>query len=190
MAAIGPWVRNSIESSGIGHVGIRPSVGLIPNVPHIDEGAVIDPAESVPVAPGTSPAATAAADPPLEPPVVRLGSRGLRDSGPSRFLVSPSSPNAGVFVLPTITAPAARSRETTMQSSSGTLSRKASEPYVVRRPRVSWRSFTPIGTPSSGPVSPLASRRSASSAAASAPSASTVRNAARWAARRWRRASS
>ena len=52
VAAIGPWVRNSIESSGIGQVGILPSVGFIPNVPHIDDGAVIEPAESVPVAPG------------------------------------------------------------------------------------------------------------------------------------------
>ncbi len=128
MAAIGPCVRNSIESSGIGQVGIRPRVGFMPNVPHIDDGAVIEPAESVPVAPGRRPAATAAVEPPLEPPVVSERSHGFRVSGPSRFFVSPSSPNAGVFVLPTITAPAARSRATAMQSSSGTLSRYASEP--------------------------------------------------------------
>ncbi len=123
MAAIGPCVRNSIESSGIGQVGIVPSVGLIPKVPHIDDGAVIDPAESVPVAPGTRPAATAAAEPPLEPPGVSAVSHGLRVSGPRRFFVSPSRPNAGVFVFPTITAPAARSRATAGQSSVGTLSR-------------------------------------------------------------------
>ena len=114
---------------------------------------------------------------------MRLRSHGLRASGPSRFFVSPRSPNAGVFVLPTITAPAARNRSTGMQSSAGTLSRKASEPYVVRSPRVSCRSLTPIGTPSSGAVSPLASRRSAASAAASAPSGSTVRKAPRSASR-------
>ena len=105
-----------------------PSVGLIPNVPHIDDGAVIEPAESVPVAPVTRPAATAAAEPPLDPPVVSERSHGFRVSGPSRFFVSPRSPNAGVFVLPTITAPAARRRATAMQSASGTLSRNRSAP--------------------------------------------------------------
>ena len=38
----------------------------------------IDPAPSVAKAIGTSPAATAAALPPLEPPGVRCGSQGLR----------------------------------------------------------------------------------------------------------------
>src|SRR3954454_17568424 len=123
VAVIGPSVKKNIESSGIGHVGMVPSVGLRPNTPHIDDGAVMDPAESVPVAAVTRPAATAAAEPPLDPRVLSDGSQGLRASGASRFFVSPSNPNAGVLVLPTITAPAARNRATAGQSSTGTLSR-------------------------------------------------------------------
>src|SRR3954453_690920 len=100
-----------------------PSVGLRPNTPHIDDGAGVEPADSVPVAAVTRPAATAAAEPPLDPPVVSDGLQGLRASGPSRFFVSPSNPTAGLLVLPPIAAPAARNRATAGQSSAGTLSR-------------------------------------------------------------------
>ena len=43
-------------------------MGLIPTSPHSDAGMRIEPPPSVAVATPTSPAATAAAEPPLEPP--------------------------------------------------------------------------------------------------------------------------
>jgi hypothetical protein len=58
-------------------VEICPVVGLRPNVPHIDDGIRTDPPVSDPRANGTMPAATAAAEPPLDPPVIRSGSQGF-----------------------------------------------------------------------------------------------------------------
>ena len=136
----------------------------------------IDPPPSLPVASEHSPAATAAPAPPEEPPVVRSVFHGLRQWSPSRFCVCPSRPNSGVFVLPRITAPAALTRSTTAESSSGTLSWKASDPPVVRIPRVSSRSLIEMGTPCSGPrASPRATAASASLAESMAWSAVTVK---------------
>src|SRR2546428_4378595 len=55
-----------------------PYVGLKPTTPQSEAGTRIDPAVSVPIAQSHSPAATAAADPPEDPPALLLGSRGLR----------------------------------------------------------------------------------------------------------------
>ena len=51
---------------------------LRPNSPQQDAGMRIEPAPSEPSAAGTMPAATAAAEPPLEPPGVCSGFQGLR----------------------------------------------------------------------------------------------------------------
>ena len=59
----------------------RPYVGLMPVMPHRAAGWRIDPPVSVPVAPGTRRAATAAAEPPEEPPGTRSLFHGLR-TGP------------------------------------------------------------------------------------------------------------
>jgi hypothetical protein len=50
---------------------------LKPTTPQQAAGRRIDPPVSVPVAWRTMPAATAAADPPLEPPGMRAGARGF-----------------------------------------------------------------------------------------------------------------
>jgi hypothetical protein len=55
----------------------RSRVGLRPVTPHSDEGMRIDPAVLVPSVSGTLRVATAAADPPLDPPVSRCGSHGF-----------------------------------------------------------------------------------------------------------------
>ena len=47
-------------------------------MPHSDEGTRIEPLVSDPSVIGTCPAATAAAEPPEEPPEMRVGSCGLR----------------------------------------------------------------------------------------------------------------
>ena len=70
-------------------MGIRPKLGLKPYTPQNADGARMEPAPSVPVAKGARPAATAAALPPLEPPEVRVGSQGVRQSSLNRFQVWP-----------------------------------------------------------------------------------------------------
>ena len=59
---------------------------------------------------GTMPAATAAAEPPLEPPGVRDGSQALRVVPQASVRVNCTVPNSGAAVLPTGMAPAARMR--------------------------------------------------------------------------------
>ena len=51
--------------------------GRMPVTPHSAAGIRTEPPVSVPTARGTSPAPTAAADPALDPPDIRLGSCGL-----------------------------------------------------------------------------------------------------------------
>ena len=88
----------------------------MPVTPQNAAGWRIEPPVSVPVAAGARRAATAAAEPPLEPPGTRAGSQGLR-AGPYQ-LVSLEEPmaNSSMLVLPSITMPAARSRSTTAAS--------------------------------------------------------------------------
>ena len=76
----------------------------------------IEPPPSEPRAPAASPAATAAADPALEPPVVRSARHGL--SVVPHAAVSPNGKIASSdrCVLPSSTAPAARSLRTTSES--------------------------------------------------------------------------
>ena len=85
-------------------------------MPQNAAGWRIEPPVSVPVAAGTRPAATAAAEPPEDPPGTRLGSQGLA-TGPNQ-LVSLEEPiaNSSMLVLPSITAPAALRRSTTAAS--------------------------------------------------------------------------
>ncbi len=71
---------------------------------------------SVPKAAGAMPAATAAAEPPLEPPGTRVGSHGLRVKRKAENSFDPPMPNSSRLVLPKRMAPAARSRETTVAS--------------------------------------------------------------------------
>src|SRR6266851_4571852 len=103
-------------------------------------GIRMEPAPSEPSESGARPAATAAADPPLDPPGVIFVSHGLRVGPTTRLSVAPFQPNSGVLVLPTMMAPAVRNRSTTGASSSGTKSAKTSEPRVVLTPRVYIRS--------------------------------------------------
>ena len=89
------------------------------------------PPPSLPVAMGHSPAARAAAAPPLEPPGVWAMFHGLRHGSPIMCSVVPRWPNSGVLVLPMMMPPAAFTRSTMMSSSSGTSSLNMREPRVV-----------------------------------------------------------
>ncbi len=134
-------------------VGSRPFVAFRPTVPHHAAGIRTDPAPSLPVASGTRPAATAAADPAEEPPGVRSARQGLtvRPWAPSPQ-VCQAVPGPGTAVAPTATHPAA---------SNGAAARAPCRP------------FTPIGTPASGNSAPAATRASTSPARRSAASPHT-----------------
>ena len=152
------WVRTpSIARklwpiSGANEIRLR--CGLRPTSPQHAAGIRVEPPPSLAWAIGTIPAATAAAEPPDEPPVVRSGSHGLR-VGPKRFVfVQGRIPHSGSVVLPTTTKPAARSRRTTLWSYGAGQSPIMSAPYVSRRPAIARLFFTAIGTPANGRSSP------------------------------------
>ena len=75
---------------------------------------------SEPSASGTIRAATAAADPPLDPPGVRSSAHGLRVGPNAEFSVDDPIANSSQLVLPTMTAPAATSRSTAVALYGGT----------------------------------------------------------------------
>src|SRR5215211_4800453 len=91
-----------------GPAGVRPRVGLRPNSPQQDAGIRMEPPPSPPPAHGTIPLATAAAEPPDDPPVVRVVSHGLSAGPNNSGSVNGVNPNSGVFVFPTTMTPARR----------------------------------------------------------------------------------
>ena len=112
--AIGPgWSRLPL-SGKTPRSGSAPRVGLIVDVPDSADGMRSEPAVSVPVASGIIPAASAAAEPPLEPPGVRSSARGL-----PTWSVDPPAAHSCVWRCPTSTAPAALRRAHTSLSASG-----------------------------------------------------------------------
>ena len=155
---------------------MRPNVGLTPATPQNAAGIRTEPPVSLATAAGTIPAATAAADPPLEPPGTLSRFHGLRGLGRVACWEVIPQPNSCERVTPTITAPAARSRRTSSASTSGTRPARASEPWSPMAPATSNSSLTATGTPCSGPRdSPR--RNSAVRSAASAVARSTVTSA-------------
>ncbi|MCZ7535334.1 MAG: hypothetical protein M5T61_04915 [Acidimicrobiia bacterium] len=88
-----------------------PNVTLNPKRPLYAQGIRIEPPPSLPVQMGMIPAATAAAEPPEEPPGVRSTFQGLRVTPWMCERVQFVAPNSGEVVLPTTTAPAARRRD-------------------------------------------------------------------------------
>ncbi len=100
---------------------------------------------------GAMPAATATADPPLEPPGMRSVAQGLRAGPKAEFSFDDPMANSSQFVLPTITAPAAAASVATVVASyGGTKCSRIFDEAVVRTPRVQRLSFSATGTPASG----------------------------------------
>ena len=114
----------------------------------------IEPPPSLAWASVTIPAATAAAAPPLEPPLERPGSQGLRVAPWASGSVVGRIPSSGVFVRPRITKPASRKRRASQVSSDSvqSRSRRKAMPSCMGSPAV-WqaRSLTRKGTPRNGP---------------------------------------
>ena len=105
-----------------------------------------EPLVCVPTASGTMPAPTAAAEPEDEPPGVRVVSCGLR------VLPGVKTASSVVTALPRMMAPAARSFSTTAASCCGRRPWSKAVPFSVGKSRVSTMSFSPTGTPCSGPI--------------------------------------
>ena len=162
--AIGPaW--SSVGASGTApRSDVSPRDGFSVDVPQSADGIRSEPAVSVPVAAGVMPAASAAAEPPLEPPGERSSAHGL----PTWSVVPPTA-NSCVWTCPSSTMPAAASRAQRSLSRAGTSSSSRLD-AVSGFPATANRSFRPTGTPQRGGASPPANRASARPAAASASS--------------------
>src|SRR5690606_4990659 len=103
---------------------IRPTDGRRPETPLKAAGRRTEPPVSLPSAPAQKPAATAAPEPPLEPPGMRVVFQGLSVCPPTELTLRTPYANSCRLVLPTIAAPARRSRSTTGASAFGTWSLK------------------------------------------------------------------
>src|SRR6478752_4931311 len=102
---------------------INPSVGLIPTRPFADDGQTTDPSVSVPTATAAKLAEVAAPEPELDPHGLRSSTYGLRHCPPRPLqpldeCVDRRFAHSLRFVLPSITAPASRSRCATCESRS------------------------------------------------------------------------
>src|ERR1044071_3779086 len=85
---------------------LRPEVGFNPSTPQSEAGGRTEPPVSEPSATGTIPAATAAAEPPDEPPETRVVSHGFRTGPNAEFSFDEHIANSSQFVFPMTTAPA------------------------------------------------------------------------------------
>src|SRR5262249_3197024 len=111
---IGAAVSCSAEIGTIPVLLIRPTVGLMPTMPQACAGLTLDPSVSVPTASGVSPAATATAEPELEPDGLRPEPCGLTACPPSvdqplDDWVERKLAHSDRLALPRMTASAARS---------------------------------------------------------------------------------
>ena len=138
LSAIAPWRLT------------RPKVGRSPVTPQKAAGNWIDPQVSEPMANGTSPAPTAAPGPLDEPPDQRDTSHGVLP-GPVKLAKAwlyPIPPASSTMAsLAQSTAPARRSRRTTVASPWSSWSRYGCAPQVVGAPSAASRSLTPYGMP-------------------------------------------
>src|SRR6185503_15964663 len=113
-----------------------PYVGFRPETPASAAGWRIEPPVSVPVAAGVMRAATAAAEPPDEPPGTRCKSQGLRTGPQCELSFDEPIANSSMLHLPSGTAPARWNCSTTCASYGLTKFSSIREPQVVRWPLV------------------------------------------------------
>src|SRR5262245_5596816 len=124
----------------------------------------MEPPISLPTSRALSPAAIAAALPPLDPPGVRPRSQGLFVRPWMGLADCQSASMGGTLVLPSRTAPAPRVHATAGASCWETKSRHSGTPQVVGRPVTLKDSLIVMGRPSRAPVLPRAAASSAAHA--------------------------
>src|SRR4029079_3857497 len=131
---------------------MRPYVGFTPTTPQKAAGCRTDPPVSEPSAIGVIPAATAAAEPPDDPPATQRTSRGLRVGPNALFSVDEPIANSSMLVLATTSAPLARSLVIAVASNGLEYPARIFDAHVVGNPRVAMLSFTATGTPARMPT--------------------------------------
>src|SRR5262245_7596517 len=97
-----------------------------------------DPPVSEPIAAGASPAATATAEPLLEPPATRCvpASHGFQGAPIGPLRPQPPNANSTMCVLPSAIAPAEISLRTAVAVATDCRPRQLNDPAVVRRPSI------------------------------------------------------
>src|SRR5580658_10272184 len=135
---------------------MRPYVGLKPTTPQNAAGSRIEPPVSLPKPSGAMPAATAALDPPDEPPGTRVSSHGLRVTPRALFSHELPIANSSRLVFPIGIAPASMARATAVAVYGAIQVARIFDAQVVRVPVRHMLSLTASGTPASGSVSPAA----------------------------------
>src|SRR5881409_1333131 len=98
--AHGPGVSKEDENAIRPYRDVPPYVGFAPTVPVTAPGWRIEPPVSEPTASGAMKAATAAAEPPPEPPGMRSRSHGLRVGPYAECSVEDPIANSSMLVLP------------------------------------------------------------------------------------------
>ena len=106
-------------------------MGLSPTSPQQAAGIRIEPPPSLAWAIGTTPAATSAADPPLDPPAERAVSQGLRVAPKRSDSVVAVRPNSGSVVLAIGATPSRRYCATQGEHSVAGRSCGAHDPCVL-----------------------------------------------------------
>lgn len=130
-----------------------PTVGLMPTIEQQLDGETTEPSVSVPTATAQRFAATATAEPELDPDGVRSRAYGFRHWPPRPLQPLDECDNRKLahslrLAFPRTTAPAARRREATKASRGGLTPASASKPAVVCiLSRVAMLSFTSTGIP-------------------------------------------
>ena len=102
------WSRDDANAT-MPYLETLPYVGFSPTTPQHDAGWRIEPPVSVPTDAAHSPAATLAAEPPLEPPGTRSMSHGFFVTTNAEFSVDEPMANSSILFFPKITAPASLS---------------------------------------------------------------------------------
>src|SRR3990172_1976685 len=102
------WSRDDANAT-MPYLETLPYVGFTPPPPQHAAGWRMDPPVSVPTDAAHSPAATLAAEPPLEPPGTRSVSHGFFVTTNAEFSVDEPMANSSILFFPKITAPASLS---------------------------------------------------------------------------------
>src|SRR5689334_5351029 len=96
---MGPSTEMTDQPSGRLSLGTRPGDGLKPTTPHSAAGMRSEPPVSEPVHSGSMSTASAAAEPPEEPPAFSEGSKGLPVAPHTGLRVLAPAPMSGTLVL-------------------------------------------------------------------------------------------
>src|SRR4029453_2763510 len=116
-------------------------------IPHNEAGCRTEPPVSEPSATGTIPAATAAAEPPDDPPGTRDVSQGFLTGPNAEFSFEEPIANSSQFVLPMITAPASLNLSIAVALYGGWYGPRMRDPQEVCSPFTQMLSLIAIGTP-------------------------------------------